>query len=297
MSVTYEFSGGRFGDNLVTYLHAKWLSLKYGLPLLYKSFDYSSELVLHDRERGFETRHQFYRQVKLNNRQRLPSDFSHGPSWILVCPYFAEDPSDRWLNPNGYRFDVDWKDPEFRRVAREMVAPKGELNLQPVDPARVNVAIHVREGGGFDTDHTRLWDPLKLPPFHFYLEAFQKVLADFDGCPLYFHIFTDALDPSQLAAQFEQAVPEGADVRIGYRRENNHYSANVLDDFFSLFEFDALIHPQSNFSIVPSLINDYAIVYSPYNFVRQDGTITVTEIAVKSDETLREIVFKRIGRL
>ena len=45
-AVTYDFSGGRFGDNLVSYCHAKWISYKYNIPLLYKPFDYSDQLMM-----------------------------------------------------------------------------------------------------------------------------------------------------------------------------------------------------------------------------------------------------------
>src|SRR5579862_7273227 len=49
-AVTYEFTGGRLGDNLLSYLHAKWISHTRQIPLLYKPFPYSSELCLHDIE-------------------------------------------------------------------------------------------------------------------------------------------------------------------------------------------------------------------------------------------------------
>ncbi|HEV7737800.1 MAG TPA: hypothetical protein VGO47_10580, partial [Chlamydiales bacterium] len=40
-AITYEFSGGRFGDNLLAYFHAKWVSYKYNIPFFYKEFPYS----------------------------------------------------------------------------------------------------------------------------------------------------------------------------------------------------------------------------------------------------------------
>jgi hypothetical protein len=44
--ITYELSGGRLGDNIIAYLHAKWLSHVHGIALLYKPFQYSSDLSL-----------------------------------------------------------------------------------------------------------------------------------------------------------------------------------------------------------------------------------------------------------
>ena len=286
--VTYEFSGGRFGDCLLAYLHAKWLSYKYDLPLLYKPFQYSDELCLHGKERPFI---QFY-PVQLLGRIQL--DPSRNRT-IFSCPYFPEDPSDRWINPRRYRFDVDWKDQEFKRIAREMIAPKSALQMTIPPKNSVNVAIHIREGGGYDTDHTRLWDPLKLPPIHFYQEGLKKVIELFKGKAIYCFLFTDALEPSLLAAELYQSIPPELGVQIDYRIENNNHSANVLEDFFSFFNFDVLIHPQSNYSVVAAGIGDFALTYSPVNFKREEKTITITEAKLDRDDALFKQVLERVG--
>ena len=49
-AVTYDLFDGRFAERAVNYLHAKWISYKTGMPLLYKPFLYSDEFVLHDCE-------------------------------------------------------------------------------------------------------------------------------------------------------------------------------------------------------------------------------------------------------
>ncbi len=67
-------------------------------------------------------------------------------------------------------------------------------------------------------------------------------------------------------------------VSLHYRKEENHHTKNVLEDFFSLFHFDVLIRPRSNFSIVPQLLHDYAIVYYPAEYIRTGTTIQITRI-------------------
>ena len=47
-AVTYDFSGGRLGDNLISFSHVLWASYKYEVPLLYRSFKYSDMLRLHE---------------------------------------------------------------------------------------------------------------------------------------------------------------------------------------------------------------------------------------------------------
>ena len=50
-AVTYTFSGGRFGDNLLSYSRAKYVASLYGIPLLYIPFPYSDYLMMHNLER------------------------------------------------------------------------------------------------------------------------------------------------------------------------------------------------------------------------------------------------------
>lgn len=51
--VTYGNNDARLGDQLIGFLHAKWVSFKYQIPLLYIPFSYSDQLVLSDKEQYF----------------------------------------------------------------------------------------------------------------------------------------------------------------------------------------------------------------------------------------------------
>ncbi len=288
--ITYEFSGGRFGDCLLSYLHAKWLSYKYQLPLLYKPFKYSSDLCLDAKEQAYPS--YSYRIHRKLSRQNPSPDFGYA-SCIYECPYFPEDPSDRWLNPQRYRIEVDWKDKQFRKIVREMISPKVDLVLTIPPASTINIAIHIREGGGYDTDHTRLYDPLKLPPLSFYIEGLREVLDLFVGHHIYCYLFTDAADPALLAVELAKNIPDDASVQIDFRKIGNHHAANVLEDFFSLFQFDALIRPQSNYSIVASCIHDFAVVFFPTNFQRAGNQITITEMILEKNEEIYQDAIAR----
>ncbi len=252
-----------------------------------QAFKYSSELVLDDEERRFNPYHTI---IKLNRFQPVPTR----NRCIYECPYFPEDPSDQRINPNTYRFDVDWKDEQFKKIARNMIAPKRSLLLNIPSRHTVNIGIHIREGGGYDTDHTRLWDPLKLPPLSFYIQGLLDVLEHFKDRPIYCYLFTDALEPALLAAEFEKAIPKDVSIQIDYRQENNHHLANVLEDFFSFFNFDVLIHPQSNYTALSPLTSaSLRSPTPPTNFIREAPIITITECSKAWDEILYKAVLKR----
>ena len=289
--VTYEFSGGRFGDNLLAYLHAKWISYRYQIPLLYKPFPLSSELVLDDIEIPFHVN--AYRKLRDVYMRSEPDemDLSNKYPLLLVCPYFPESQWDRenLKGPNEkpwFYFHVDWKDPEFRKTLEELVALKQPtpLTLPPKD--RISIAIHFREGGGYDKGNFALEFFTKFPPLSFYIEGLLKVVELFENRPLYCYLFTDALNPDEIIEQFRNALPYGAQITFECRSKNNHHTQNVLSDFFSLFHFDVLIHSQSNFSLIPSLIHEYAATYSPLSGYRNGSIVTIDKTKFEINEKL-----------
>ena len=76
-------------------------------------------------------------------------------------------------------------------------------------------------------------------------------------------------------------------------REVNSCGKNVLEDFFSFFHFDVLIRPQSNFSIIPSLLHDYAVVYSPASFSIENQVVKIDRVNLDIDNELYEKLLLR----
>lgn len=250
-AITYEFSGGRFGDNLLAYLHAKWISFNHQIPVLYKPFNLSKELALHDREI-------LYNPSQGRSRRHVGQGVDPIKPFLYICPYFPEDEVEK---RDYFYFDVDWKSETFRAHCLEYIAPKQQLLLTKPLENGINIAIHVREGGGFDQDDMKRKFPNKLPPLRFYQEGLAEVLRLLPDKPIYCHIFTDARVPQLIVDRLKTNLPQ---IKFGCRQGPNSFDRNILEDFFSLFHFDILIRPQSNFSIIPSLLHDYAIVHTPY---------------------------------
>ncbi len=279
-AVTYSFSGGRFGDQLLCYLRAKWISYEYDIPLLYKPFPYSSELTLDKVESRFENE-KFKENIYIKNSQSiLPKDKRR--SILYTAPYFAEPEYER--NRYRYSFTVNWKDPDFRALAKELIAPKKNLQLIEPPSGSISIAVHVRRGGGYDSKTWNVSFPLKLPSINFYITALKKMVKYFEGRSLYCFIFTDEQDPGSIVKEIENAV-DSPNIVFDSRREN-HHTKNVLEDFFSLFNFDALIRPESSFSIIPSLLKDYAILIVPKTFHRFKDEVEIDECLVSINENL-----------
>jgi hypothetical protein len=262
-SITYTFSGGRFGDNLLAYLHAKWVSYRYDIPLLYKSFPYSDQLVLDDLEARFINKNKFRKVIELGGKLKEPRR-KNKSSVLYVLPYFPETLYERG---DGYAYiAVDWKDPGFRTILKNLVRSKNPIPQRELPTDRVTVAAHLRRGGTNSPDDPNMGnrDPLKAPSDQFFIDQIRYI-SDFFQKPLYVFLFTDDSNPEAFAKQYAQALSD-LDIAFDYRKEGNHHNANVLEDFFAMAQFDCLIRGESNYSITCAKIADFQLEIYPQHF-------------------------------
>jgi len=283
-AVTYELGGGRFGDKLLGYLHAKWLSYKYDLPLYYKPFPYSDQLAMHQIETFWSDG--FLKNFKNVKRLEYQQEFDYTNvkhSTLFLIPYFPEC---LWEHKPGDQypyFAVDWEDPNFKALLKTVLKPINEKPKWQLPNDRITVAVHVRQGGNFDTDHTRRYAPLKLPPEHFYIAQIGQLYEILNNQPLYIHIFTDYGKPWKMVERFK-AYHQDKDIVWNTRTETNNEDLNVLDDFFAMTEFDCLIRSESNYSIVASKIANYKVMIKPVDFHVIDEQVFINKVEVEIAE-------------
>lgn len=275
--LTYNFSGGRFGDCLIAYIHAKWVAYKYGLKFLYRPFFYSDQLVLHKEELPFDKTKQYDRKIKLIDEAQINTDIS--ANCLYIVPYYPECIAELIQYKKNYPFccAVDWNDQVFLAQIRYLISPIKELQLLSLPTDCRCVALHVRKGGGYDakplldggifrtTRGATAADvsyPLKFPPDDFYIEQLRNVSTSFNNAPLYVYIFTDDQNPKRLADKYaaELNLPN---IIFDYRKTGNVHNANVLEDFFSMMKFDVLIRSESSFSLVASRLAPGQLVIYP----------------------------------
>lgn len=273
VAVTYGRGGGRFGDNLISYLHAKWISYHYKIPLLYKTFKYSDQLTLHEKEKKLTSQlFKSFSHVITPSLKRLVDYTERNPSTLYVIPYFPEIFRIPENKKDSYHFNVDWDDPGFVNEIRKMLTPISIRAKLVLPKDRISVAVHVRKGGGFDTPDKWKKRPLKLPPDSYYIEQIERMSTILGGEPLYVYIFTDDESPATIVEHFEKYF-ENTEVQFDCRREGNHHNANVVQDFVEMGQFDCLIRPNSHYSIVISKIAPFKVVISPSHFAWLDENI------------------------
>ncbi|MEX0940421.1 MAG: hypothetical protein WDZ41_03605 [Candidatus Babeliales bacterium] len=270
--ITYEFSGGRFGDNLLAYLHAKWLSFQYKIPLLYKNFQYSDQLMLHKIEnpRSSYRSHVVKKELTLT-KENLIIDTK--ANCVYVVPYFSEFESEHLspINNKWIHFDVDWKNPDFLTEIQKTIQPinKDLLNF-PLPNDHICIAVHIRRGDGpllsdienavhNPYEYVDFKDLLKFPPKSFYIKQIIYCIHLFQDFKLYIYIFTDDENPQILTEYFKKKFENYKNVKFSCREKK----VTLLEDFFAMTKFDCLIRPQSNFSYVAAKIAKYMLEISP----------------------------------
>ena len=242
-AVSYALDAGRFGDQLINYMKAVRFSQQNQLPLLYKPFSYSEELVL--------------------SKVHLPLIQFEYPEAVHQVSYYPEVIEHEFQD-----------DEEFRAIVRGLVKPLKPVAQIAWPEERIPVAIHVRTGGGVDKSHARKRYPLKFPSNQFYWKAIKWIADYFKDQPISIYVFTDDRSPKLVKHMLRVGIDREKirnDIRIDCRMSRNHWKENVLEDFFRLTQFECLIRGDSNFSKSAAIIGGPKIEIS----AAEDGQLKV----------------------
>jgi len=301
-AVTYELrKNSRFGDYIILYSTAKFLSDKYGIQLLYKRFPLSYLLAMDFHE-------QKYNEALLNQFKK-------------ILPIRSEEEFVKHANSKyhllykicrvGFGFEKICEYAEanttFRNALRKMITPIKPLDELCLPQDRITVAVHVRKGGGYDRPlssiqqfdgHLSLVEyiqtvvaykppyayvdqkfPLKFPPDQYYIDQIKKLSEILNDVPLYVYLFTDDSNPIEILEEYEWIIGK-PNILFDCRKEENRHDLNVIEDFFAMTKFDCLIRPQSNFSRGAQLIGEHKIVIHPKQASWVDGKLIINMINI-----------------
>ncbi len=257
---------GRLGNNLISYLRGKWIAKKHQLKFLYTPFTLSDQFAFHANEKyPFDELNEFYPYTKNFNEIDNIEDLM--PGTLVELSYKRFD------------LDLEWQTPEFRSFARELIKPRFPLNTITPPKETLSVLLHVRTGGGYDTKKAKLKYTAKFLSIDFYIKALDKLSAHFGHPEIYAFIITDDDKPFELAQQFKEKLSHRSHISYHWREIGGH-DVNVLDDFFSIPNFDCLIRADSTFSIVASLLGDFKAIVTPKKNRAQPEKVDTNEINI-----------------
>lgn len=297
--------GDRFGDNLASYCHARWIAYVHKIPLLYKSFPYSDKLKLskiHEEysDQKFAKRvHLPYKGKKIN---ALELDIEKDANILYILPYFPETHYDAVEYGLQY-FDVDWEDQQFLTLLRQEICPIAPLPTLKLPKDRITVALHVRKGSGPDRSFFKPYErgsmyfvenyPLRFPPDTYYIEQIKKISEMFKKKNLYIHLFTDDKNPSLLVEKYKNKL-NLPNIEFGITESTNKDSQSaVLEDFFNMTSFDCIIRPESHFSQMASKISRAKVVIRPVDFVWNNCELSITAVEIKVSKNANKRLKKK----
>lgn len=258
-AITYNFTGGRFGDNLLSYLKGKYASLQFGIPLLFKPFEFSDQFAFSKLETNIssEMRNKFTNHVtykKSLDFDDLQND-SRTNSTLYSLPW------------DDY-YEADWDNVDFLTKVQPFVRLQKEFPQWNLPKDRISVALHVRTGEGFDCKWDVTGNPTKFLEESFYIEALKKVQEYYKNGPLYVYLFTDDPNPNRILETYKTHFSQ-SNLVFDCRKEENAHNLNILEDWSALLQFQVLIRPDSSFSYTAEILGKNHISLFPRINVEQ----------------------------
>lgn len=292
----------RFGDNLQQYVRHKWVAYKLNIPLCLQSFEYSDQLMLSELEYISDTPPPF-------------SVIQQDAYLKLINEFYRGHTLSNYIEPHEIKEMKN--DKEFIEELRANIKPKKDMNLIFPNKDMISVAVHLRKGGYDFSDSTRIGHfddklqsiqitdpnykyldvrqkyylhpeqgsdiafPLKFPPEQYYIDQIKNISKIFNHKPLYVFIFSDDSEIENLVSRIQEVV-NLSNVHFDYRKTINRHNMNVLEDFFSMLNFDCLIRPwHSTFSMIAHILGDFKIVIYPTSYSWINGFLNMESIVVE----------------
>jgi hypothetical protein len=159
-ALTFSLNGGRFGDHLISYCKAKYLSYKYDVPLIVESFPLSEQLALSKFETGHNLdKTSFNTKITINDDADLMlcvQDSKKKNNHLFESTYGSiVDPYNNFFAGLEMLYLKIVQDKGFGAALRKMLQPISNVEHIDLPNDRVTVAVHVRLGGGFDRNLCR----------------------------------------------------------------------------------------------------------------------------------------------
>lgn len=157
------------------------------------------------------------------------------------------------------------------RISHELVYPVVEDNMERIfqgapflrfktlfysdkssrfNNAFINVAVHIRRLGSFETRLNRFREGTHNVPFENYVSVMNRIRRDYPGRHIRFHIYSQGVE-----GDFQELASEDTTF---------HLNEKVLDTFTDLVFADVLVTTRSSFSYTAALLNSKDIYYLPF---------------------------------
>lgn len=272
----------RLGDYAKFYLNAKFLAEKLGVTLVMRSFPESTKFKLSEDNQYYLDQSLGTSNFKQMTKQQV-IDICSGKltkeqlgKGIFSAPFFCDWEPNLRLPENR-----DFRD----RFVKDFM-PASHIHADVINPipGKINIAIHVRDGGTFDNLKDKFLFPVKFPDISFYDTQLKYVLnlPENQNKPIHVQIFTDSENPESIKARLQNVANEcgftGPEISFECRPASVDPDEAILSDLISMSKFPIVIRARSGFSDLSMYLGQPAMEIFPEDFELnlRDHTVAVT---------------------
>jgi hypothetical protein len=187
--------------------------------------------------------------------------------------------------------DIDsdkWDNDDFRSLLQSLIKPINPVPSMEIPKDCCSVALHVRKGGGYDSDESIKSMPTKFPPDKYYTNAIKFLAEQNKGKKIYAFIFTDDPNPQAIVDKYYAEIKTLGvknEIEIGFRKNPDINNSGVLADFFGMMQFENLVRPDSSLSqsaeaVVGPLISITPPAWNGWNQRDADDNVVVDKFKV-----------------
>lgn len=296
---------GRLGDRIKVCCIAQYLSDKYDIPFFYTDYALFNDLKISDCKQKYDPdMHRFKQVIQVFHENQIAA---HKNESIL----YVVRPGTQLAGGLSLGALMA-KNVPFKKVCRKLFSPKVPLQKAVSIPEKsICVAVHVRRGGGYDRPLSQLTEsdqkfnddyaellikaaksgrhppkfadkrwPLKFPPDKYYIDQIKAVFNFYKGKPLFVHIFTDDKNPQEIVNIYKAALNNDL-ITFSCRESDNSHKNNVLEDLFTMMDFDCLIRPDSGFSQIAEFFGKHSLVIAPKSYTWQETKLIIDKVCIK----------------
>lgn len=318
-AMTYKPSGGRLGDNLLTFCKSRWLAYKTNLNFFYYKFPGSHNLMLSKHEKLFtQDMQQKYIHIRPIKNNKDISKLSTSTLYIsdIYSGYETWQPANKNSNRKDWRIYLHYtdliksfkEDVQFLKILRNNLQPTQKPNIPQEILKCPTIAVHIRQGSDKDgplyslqlypqkvknfydnknydnffliKGFSDLQWPQKFPPLQYYINQILYINKLIKNKDVYVYIFTDSKNPAQLTKQISHAVNK-KNMIFKYRTEK----ATVFDDLFAMAYSTYLIRPHSHLSLIAEIIGNHKIAISPKKWHWSENILYITDTNISIRRT------------
>jgi hypothetical protein len=272
VAVSYKYTEdiGRLGDQVMVYIKSRWAAYKYNLPFYFVPFVYSENLKLYNEFPHLtpELQQTFSQVESVVDIEKIKPCPEFDTLYMLEYGTISSNWHPCYTNKEWRFFESMLKEFKSNKAFFEQLkrsfTPISQLSIIKPPCNKISIAVHARTGGDYwyDVDTSNPHRYLRFLPNSYYAYQILNIVKFFKNKPLYIFIFTDDKEPEKLIEHYKTIVNHPS-ITWDYRKAGTNHDTFVLDDMFSMAQFDCLIRPWSQFSRLSEFFGNHKWVTYP----------------------------------